>query len=206
MRARWIPARLPIRWSLVVASLLVLAVIVWLRRSEPGFADKLAPFVLEGRMEQRVEARNFAVYVKRIKLAEAYLTEGAGFGGKPRRVAGDGIWMSALVEVEPLQEPGYVSAWLRTADGRDYVGAPQDRPKVRGVNLGEQELATGLLASGAYFFDVPADALQGAHLRFFWGMSKPGDMDHIIDIDLQLDPEAVHKLRTEAVPMIDLTP
>lgn len=197
---------LPIRWSLVVASVLVLVAIVWLRRSEPSFADKLAPFMLEGRIEQRVEARNFAVRVKRLKLAEAYLTAGALFDRTPRRVAGDGIWMSALVEVQPLQEPGYVSAWLRTADGREYLAAPRDRPKVNGLNLGEQQLATGLVASGAYFFDVPVEALQGAHLLFFWGLSNPGDMDHMIDIDLQLDQEAVRKLRAEALPVIDLTP
>jgi hypothetical protein len=206
MPVRSMPAVLPIRWSLVAASVLVLVAIVWLRRSEPSFADKLAPFVLDGRLEQRVEARNFAVKVKRIKLAEAYLTEGVGFDRTPRRVAGDGIWMSALVEVEPLQEPGYISAWLRTADGREFLAAPHDRPKVKGVNLGEQELASGLRASGAYFFDIPVEALQGAHLLFFWGLSNPGDMDHVVDIDLQLDAEALRKLRANAVPVIDLTP
>lgn len=206
MRPRSAPAGLPVRWSLLVASVLVLVAIVWLRRSEPSFADKLAPFVLEGRVEQRVEARNFAVRVKRIKLAQAYLTEGTGIDRAPRRVAGDGIWMSALVEVEPLQEPGYISAWLRTADGREFMAAPRDRPRVDGLNLGELQLASGLRASGAYFFDVPAEALQGAHLLFFWGMSDPGDMDHVIDIDLQLDPGAVRKLRAEALPVIDLTP
>jgi hypothetical protein len=137
MPVRPVPTMLPIRWSLVAASVLVLVAIVWLRRSEPSFADKLAPFVLDGRLEQRVEARNFAVKVKRIKLAEAYLTEGGEFDSTPRRVASDGIWMSALVEVEPLQEPGYISAWLRTADGREFLAAPHDRPKVKGVNLGE---------------------------------------------------------------------
>lgn len=205
MPVRSVPA-MPIRWSLVLASVLVLAAIVWLRRSEPSFADKLAPFVLEGRVEQRVEARNFAVRVKRIKLAEAYLTKGAVFDRTPRRVAGDGIWMSALVEVEPLQEPGYISAWLRTADGHQFIAAPRDRPRVDGLNLGEQQLASGLLASGAYFFDVPVEALQGAHLLFFWGLSNPGDMDHVVDIDLQLDAGAVRKLRAEALPVIDLTP
>lgn len=206
MSLRSMPAVLPIRWSLVVASVLVLVAIVWLRRSEPSFEEKLAPFMREGRLEQRVEARNFAVQVKRLKLAQAYLTEGPGFDRTPHRAAADGIWLSALVDVQPLQEPGFISAWLRTTDGREFIAAPNDRPKVDGLNFGEQQLATGLIASGAYFFDVPAEALQGAHLLFFWGLSQPGDMDHVIDIDLQLDPAAVRKLRAEAVPVIDLVP
>jgi hypothetical protein len=197
---------LPIRWSLLVASLLVLAAIVGLRKAEPSFSDKLAPFVLDGRMEQRVEARNFAVRVKRVKLAEAYLTQGGLFEDAPRQVDSDGIWMSALVEAEPLQEPGYISAWLRTRDGRDYPSAPEDRPRVPGTNFGRQELATGLLATGAYFFDVPPDRLEGAHLRFFWGLSHPGDMDHLIDIDLGIDAAALRRMRSEATPVLDLTP
>lgn len=201
-----VPTRLPVRWSLVVASVLVLVAIVWLRKSEPSFADKLAPFVLEGRIDQRVEARNFAVRAKRLKLARAYLTEGALFSDNPRRVVADGTWMSVLVEVEALQEPGFISAWLRTRDGRTFIAAPGDRPKVRGINFGGQQLATGLAASGAYFFDVPADALEGARLVFFWGLSDPGDMDHVIEIDPGLDAATVRKLRAATQPSINLVP
>lgn len=200
------PRRLPVRWSLVAAAVLVLAAIVGLRKAEPGFDEKLAPFVLQGRVEQRVEARNFAVRVKRLKLTGAYLTKAGLFDAAPRRVRADGVWLSALVEAEPLLEPGYISAWLRTPDGRDYLAAAEDRPKVDGINFGRQQLATGLTGTGAYFFDVPPEALQGAHLLFFWGLSKPGDMDHVIDIDLGLDAAAVRKLRAAAPPVIDLTP
>lgn len=195
---------MPVKWSLVVATVLVLAAIVWLRRSEPGFDDKLAPFVLEGRMQQRVEARDFAVAAKRIKLARAYLTAPPLFASEPVRVAADGVWLSVLVDVEPLREPGYVSAWLHARDGRTFLAAPGDRPQVRGLNFGGQSLATGLVASGAYFFDVPPEALEGATLRFFWGSAQPPDMDHVIDIDLGLDAAAAAKLRADTQAEIDL--
>ncbi len=195
---------MPVRWSLVVATVLVLAAIVGLRKSEPGFDDKLAPFVLEGGLQQRVEARHFAVTAKRIKLARAYLTAPPLFSDAPVRVVADGVWLSVLVDVEPLREPGFVSAWLRTRDGREFAAAPGDRPQVRGLNFGSQQLATGLVGSGAYFFDVPPDALEGATLRFFWGLSQPPDMDHVIDIDLGLDANAAAKLRAGTQPEIDL--
>lgn len=198
--------RLVIRWPLVIASVLVLAAIVWLRKSEPSFADKLAPFVLQGRAEERVQARNFAVRVKRLKLARAYLTEGGLFDDAPRRVDPDGVWLSVLVEAQPLQEPGYISARLRARDGREYMAAPDDRPKVRGTNFGQQKLATGLTGTGAYFFDVPEDALEGARLVFFWGLSDAGDLDHVIEIDPGLDAAAVRKLRAEAQPLLNLVP
>ena len=62
-------SHLPIHWGLVAATVLVLAAIVWLRGHVPSFAEKLAPFVLPGVLDQRVEARNFTVKAKRLKLA-----------------------------------------------------------------------------------------------------------------------------------------
>lgn len=207
MSATPAPVRhLPIRWRLVAASVLVLAAIVWLRRHEPGFDDKLAPFVLPGAAEQRVEARNFAVRVKRLKLARAYRTKGPGFDGAPVQARADGVWLSVLAEVEPTREPGFVSAWLRAADGCTFVAASGDRPRVGTLNFANVQLATGLVGTGAYFFDVPEDALPGARLLFFWGLSKPADMDHLVEIDPGLDAAAVRRLRDEAQPVIDLVP
>jgi hypothetical protein len=197
---------LPIRWGLLAASVLVLAAIVWLRGQEPSFEDKLAPFVLSGATGQRVEARNFAVRVKRLKLAQAYRTPGAGFDSAPVQAGADGVWLSVLVDVEPTREPGYVSAWLRAADGRTFLAASGDRPRVGNLNFANVQLATGLVGQGAYFFDLPEDALPGARLRFFWGLSKPGDMDHLVEIDPGLDAAAVRALREGAQPVIDLVP
>lgn len=200
------PRHLPIRWGLLVASVLVLAAIVLLRGHEPSFDDKLAPFVLSGGADERVEARNFAVRVKRLKLARAYRTPGPGFDSPPVQARADGVWLSVLVDVEPTREPGYVSAWLRAADGRTYVAASGDRPRVGNLNFANVQLATGLVGQGAYFFDVPEDALAGARLLFFWGLSKPGDMDHLVEIDPGLDAGALQALRAGAQPVIDLVP
>ncbi|MDH5835046.1 hypothetical protein [Luteimonas kalidii] len=197
---------LPVRWGLLAASVAVIAAIVWLRGHAPSFDDKLAPFVLSGGVDQRVEARNFAVRVKRLKLARAYRTPGPGFDSGPVQARADGVWLSVLVDVEPTREPGYVSAWLRAADGRTFVAASGDRPRVGNLNFANVQLATGLVGQGAYFFDLPEDALADARLLFFWGLSKPGDMDHLVEIDPGLDVAAVRALREGAQPVIDLVP
>ncbi|WP_242111927.1 hypothetical protein [Luteimonas aquatica] len=196
--------RLPVRWSLVVATLLVLAAIVGLRRAEPGYTDKLAPVLLPGRVEQRVEARNFAVQVKRVKLAHAYRVRGDALNPGPRLVGTSGIWLSALTEVEVLQAPGFVSAQLRTRDGLVYPASDHDRPKLPGMNLSGQQLAAGLPATGGYFFELPPEKLAGAHLQFYAGTLKPSNMDHLVDIDLGLDAARTRKLFAEAKPVLDL--
>ena len=197
---------LPIHWGLLVASVLVLAAIYWLRTHEPSFEDKLAPMVVSGGLDERVQARNFAVRVKKLKLARAYLVPAKGYGDPPVQARPDGVWLSVLGEVTPLQEPGFVSAWLRAADGRTFVASSGDRPRVRSLNLATVQLVTGLAAGGAYFFDIPEDALPGARLQFFWGLSNPGDMDHLIEIDPGLDAAAVRRLRDESVPELNLVP
>ena len=207
MRATQAPPRhLPVRWGLVIASVAVIAAIAWLRGHAPSFDDKLAPFVLPGAIGERVEARNFAVRAKRLKLAQAYRTPGPGFDSAPVEARADGLWLSVLVDVEPTQEPGYLSAWMRAADGRTFVAASGERPRVGNLNFANVQLATGLVGQGAYFFDVPADALVDARLLFFWGLSKPGDMDHLVEIDTGLDRRALQALRAQAQPVIDLVP
>lgn len=192
------------RLPLLVAAVLVLAAVVWLRRAEPDYDAKVAPIVLPGAVGQRVQARNFAVEVKKAKLAHAYLTKAGLFDAAPRTVASDGIWMSLLVEAEPLDEPGFISAQLRTRDGLIYRASDHGRPELGGSNFNGQELLTGLRGTGAYFFDVPPDRLEGAHAQFYWGNVTPGQMDHLIDIDLGLDAAATRKLLAGAPPTLDL--
>lgn len=206
MNARTEPSarRLPIRWSLVATSLLTLAAIVYLRKAEPDYEAKLAPLTLPGAIAQRVEARNFAIEVKRIRLARAYLVRGDYLHPQPRMLKPDGIWLSALTEAEALKEPGYIGAQLRTRDGLVYLASGSSRPKLPGSNFNGQELATGLRGTGGYFFDVPPDRLHGAHLQFYWGPLAPGPMDHLIDIDLGLDGPKTQRLLQEAKPVLDL--
>lgn len=198
--------RLPVRWSLVIATVAVLAAIVLLRKAEPDYEQKIAPIPVQGRTGVRVVARNFAVTVKRVKLAHGYRVAPGPFETAPRILKPDGIWMSALMEVEALSAPGMVNAQLRTRDGLVYVASGPDRPDVDEFNLSQKQLATALPASGAYFFDVPPDRLEGAHLQFHWGAigGYPEGMDHLVDIDLGLDAAAARKLWAEARPVIDL--
>jgi hypothetical protein len=196
---------LRVRWSLLVATALTLVAIVALRRAEPDYERKIAPLPVPGKVGERVVARNFAITVKRARLARAYVTRPKSFDGPPRRVLPDGIWMSALVEVEALREPGSVSARLRTRDGLFYQLSGSDRPDVDAVNLAQKRFSPGLRVSGAFFFDVPRDRLQGARLEFFWGaLPIPPGMDHRVDIDLGLDAAATRVLLAEARPEIDL--
>ena len=205
MSAAVTPRHLRVRWSLLVATVLALMAIVALRRAEPDYERKIAPLPVHGKVDQRVVSRSFAITLKRARLARTYLTKPKLFAEAPRRVVPDGIWMSALVEVEALREPGTISARLRTRDGLYYDLSGSDRPDVDAVNLAGKRLVPGLRVTGAYFFDVPPDQLQGAQMEFFWsGLPIPPGMDHRVDIDLGLDATGTRKLLAEARPEIDL--
>ncbi len=192
-----------IRWSLVAATILSLALIVALRKQQPSFDEKTAPMRITGTAGTVVEARNFSVKVNKVKLAHAYLLDGRS-GGPAREVKADGVWLSALVDVGASQANGFVSAQLRTRDGRLYPAAPAERPDLGGFNLADTYLVAGLPASGAYFFDVPVDSLVGASLQFWSGNGAPAQLDHLADVDLGLDQATVAALRGEAAPMLDL--
>lgn len=197
---------LPARWSLVAATLLVLGAIVVLRKAEPDYDRRIAPIALPGRVGERIQARAFEVTLKRAKLAGAYQLAPAPLETAPRIVRPHGIWMSALVEIEGRFEPGVVTARLRTRDGRLYRASPYTRPDIGDFALEGKRIAPGLRVTGAYFFDVPRDRLQGARLQFYWNAvgGIPNGMDHLVDIDLGLDAAATRKLRAEAPPVLAL--
>ena len=196
--------RLAVRWGLVVATVLALALIVTLRRQQPSFDEKTATILLHASAGERVAARSFSVRVGKLKLAHGYLIDGRQRGDAGREVRADGIWLSALVEVERSHSNGYVAAQLRTRDGRTYRAAPNERPDLKGFNLTDTYLVAGLPANGAYFFDVPATALEGASLQFYAGNAAPAQLDHLVDIRLGLDAAKVKALLAEAAPLLDL--
>ena len=195
---------LPVRWTLVLATLCALALIVFLRKHQPSYEEKVAPLTVAGVIGTPARARNFEVTVKRLKLARAYRVDGRYLDDPSRVVRADGIWLSALLEATATREPGFLSAQLRTRRGRLYSSSGGDRPRLPGVNLATTSLATGIPASGAYFFDVPEAALEGASLQFYWGLGAPGNLDHLVDIDLQLDAAALAELRGKTVPELDM--
>lgn len=192
-----------LRWRDAVLVLLALALIVVLRKAEPSYDEKLAPIVVHGSSDlERVEARNFAVDVRGFKLARAYLVAGPYHDPQPRRVSTSGVWLSLVAEVEAMQTPGYVSAFVRTRDGLKYRAG--DRPQ-HPINLGRRQLAPVLPEHGAWFVELPPDALEGAHLEVFWGASgSPGRVDHLVDIDLGIDAARARALLAEAPPLLDL--
>lgn len=198
--------RLPVRWSLLIATPLVLAAIVFLQRAEPDYEARIAPIPVHGRVGERVQARSFTVLLKRTKLAGAYKVKPGALDDAPRVMRPHGIWMSALVEVEALSEPGVVNARVRTRDGLLYQASPATRPDIGGMALESQGIAPGLTVTGAYFFDLPRDRLEGAHMEFYWGGIGriPTGLDHVVDIDLGLDAATVRKLMDEAPPVLDL--
>lgn len=200
------PRRLPVRWSLLVAVPLVLAAIVYLRKAEPDYETRIAPIPVQGRVGERIQSRSFSVLVKRTKLAGAYKLAPGVLDDAPPVVRPHGIWMSALVEVEGRDAPVSIMARLRTRDGALYIASPSTRPDIGGMGLQARRIAPGLRVPGAYFFDVPRDRLQGAHLEFYAGAvgGIPTGMDHVVDVDLGLDAHAVRKLLAEAPPVLDL--
>ena len=195
--------RLQIRWSLLAATVAVLAAIVALDRAKPSVEERLLPIPVPGRIGERIVARNFAVTVKRVKLAHAYQLAPKFGAGARRIVRADGVWMSALTEVEALSAPGIVNASLRTRDGLYYDASPLDRPDVGMLNLNGRGLTTALPGTGGYFFDVDPSRLDGAHLQFRWGGPyQINTNDHAIDVDLGLDAAATRALRAEAKPIL----
>lgn len=192
------------RLRAIALALLALAAIVALRKAEPSYTEKLAPIVLHGSAElERIQARNFSVDVRGFKAAHAYLVAGPFHDPQPRRVSTSGVWLSVVAEVEALQTPGMVEAFVRTRDGWKYR-ASRDRPK-HAINLGTRILAPALPEHGAWFVELPPDALEGAHLEVFWGASgSPGRVDHLVDIDLGIDAARAKALLAEAPPLVDL--
>lgn len=197
---------LPIHWSLLIATPVVLAAIVFLRKAEPDYETRIAPIPVAGSVGKSIQTRSFAVLVKRVKLAGAYKLAPAPMETEPRTVRPHGIWMSALVEVEGMNEPVSINARLRTRDGLLYKASPFTRPDIGGMGLEARRIAPGFKVPGAFFFDVPRDRLEGAHLEFYSGAigGIPTALDHVVDVDLGLDAAAVEKMLAEAPPVLDL--
>lgn len=197
---------LSIHWPLLIAAVACAFLIVWLRGHMPGIAAKSQPYVHAGVRGEKVVARNFSVEVRTTspKTARAYLLPGRGADDPAFRLGSNGLWVSAVMTVEALQEPGIVGARLRTRDGRFYPSAKADRPALPGTQLAEAILAPGLPRSGAYFFEVPADALEGSHMELFWNPHAPQPWDSVIDIDLGIDRARSEALRKDAPAELDL--
>ena len=63
------------RWGLVVATMLAMALIVTLRRQQPSFDEKTAPMLLHASAGEQVAARSFSVRVGKLKLARHQLAD-----------------------------------------------------------------------------------------------------------------------------------
>lgn len=193
-------------WLLPIA-LIVIAAIVWLRRHEPSYAERIAPVTIPGEVGKRVAARNFAVTVVPGYMRFAQTLRAPGddlFGdGKPIELHTSGVWVAVPATIESLRETGFVSAQLRTRDGLYYDNNPDDRPKARVTNLNTRFVAPGLPETGYYFFEVPRDRLQGLHLQLFWGGLAPSSNDALVDIDLRIDAAHAQRLaQTTLQPMV----
>lgn len=188
------------QWLLVLAAV---GVIVLLRQGQLDLEERSAPFQQRASGLDRVAGRNFAIDVKGFKVAGAYLVAGDYGDPQPRRLSTPGVWLSLVATVEALQQPGLIGARLRTRDGRLYAAAPFSRPYVKDVNLDARTVAPGLPETGAWFFELPPDKLQGAHLQVFWG-SRPQGMDSLVDIDLGIDAVRARELLHQAPPILDL--
>ncbi|MFK3648235.1 hypothetical protein ACI2IY_07310 [Lysobacter enzymogenes] len=197
-------ARLPRwRWRDALWIVLALAAVVALRKGESSYEQRDAP-LLQSAPAAHAAGRNFAVEVGRLKVAQAYLLKGDFAHPEDRTLRSAGVWLSVLAKVEATQRPGYLSAQIRTRDGLVYVASNPERPKLPGFTLSQRELAPGLPESGAWFFELPPDRLEGAHLQLYWGSLLPVGGDSLVDVDLKLDKAAARKLLAEAKPVLDL--
>lgn len=194
------------RWRELLWIVLALLAVVALRKGESSYEQRDQPLLQPAPGLGRIEGRNFSVAVSGFKTARAYLLKGDRGRSEDRLLRTPGLWLSVVAKVEARDRPGYLSAQLRTRDGRVYVASSAERPRLAGVNLRDRALAPGLPESGAWFFELPADALQGAHLQFYWGNGLPQGGDSLADADLGIDAARARKLQAEAVPVLDLRP
>ncbi|UHQ23270.1 hypothetical protein LVB77_00720 [Lysobacter sp. 5GHs7-4] len=190
------------RWRDALWIVLALIAVVALRKGQSDYEQRDAP-QLQSAPAARAVGRNFAVEVGRRKVAHAYLLKG-DYGQEDRTLRSPGVWLSVLAKVEALQRPGYLTAQLRTRDGVVYVASSKERPNLRGFNLSERELAPGLPEEGAWFFELPPEQIEGAHLQLYWGLTLPAGGDSLVDVDLGLDKATARKLLADAKPVLDL--
>lgn len=183
-RTRWFH-----RVGLLLAAVAVLAAIVWMRKHEPGYGERIAPVRVAGEAGERVVARDFAVTVdvaglrvaRRLSAPSPHL-----FDESRAEIGTPGVWLVVPARVETLQAPAFVSALVRSRDALSYQSSGSDRPKLPAVNLDTRIVAAGLPEDGAYFIELPADRLEGARLLLFRG-STPASNDAMVDIDLGID-------------------
>lgn len=192
------------RWREWLLVLLALALIVLLRKGQPSYDEKVAPLLTRGQGLERVQARNFAADVKGFAVAGAYRVDGDFSHPQPRLLKTPGVWLSVVTTLEALEKTGTVSAYLHTRDGLLYAASDDDRPRLPGANLADRFVAPGLPETGAYFFELPPERLQGARLQLYWGSLTPGLMDSLVEIDLGIDPARARSLLHEAKPVVDL--
>ncbi|KRD76843.1 hypothetical protein [Lysobacter sp. Root983] len=191
------------RWRDALWIALALVAVVALRKGQSDYEQRDAP-LLQSAPAARAVGRNFAVEVGRLKVAHAYLLKGDYGDSEDRTLRSPGVWLSVLAKVEALQRPGYLTAQLRTRDGLVYVASNKERPKLKGFNLSERELAPGLAEEGAWFFELPPEQIEGAHLQLYWGNGLPVGGDSLVDVDLGLDKTTAGKLIADAKPVLDL--
>lgn len=189
------------RWNWALLVLAVLAAVVWLRRHEPSYSERVAPVRVAGEPGRRVEARNFAVEVDTARLTVAKTLRGppaTSLATEPVLVRTPGVWLSVPARIEALREEGMVSAIVRSRDGLVYNSGGSDRPKAPRLNLDDRFVAPGLPEEGHYFFELPPDRLQGARILLYWGGLTPGSNDALVDIDLGIDAEQARALLQQA--------
>ena len=189
------------RWPTVLLALAVLVAIVWLRRHEPSYSERVAPVRVAGEPGRRVQARNFAVRVDTAGLTVAKALRGppaTSLATEPVMVRTPGVWLSVPARIEALREEGMVSALVRSRDGLVYKSGGSDRPKVPTLNLDDRFVAPGLPEQGRYFFELPPDRLQGARMLLYWGGLTPGRNDALVDIDLGIDADQARALLRQA--------
>ncbi|MGH8082525.1 MAG: hypothetical protein ACREP7_18260 [Lysobacter sp.] len=192
------------RWRDALWIVLALIAVVALRKGESTYEERDTPLVQPAKAPGTVAGRNFSVEVGKVKAARAYLLKGDYAHPEDYLLRTPGLWLSVLAKVEATDRPGYLGAQLRTRDGLVYVASSADRPKLKGINLRDRALSPALVESGAWFFEVPADKLEGAHLQLYWGSLLPVGGDSLVDVDLGIDAAAARKLTSEAKPVLDL--
>jgi hypothetical protein len=205
------------RWQatllLGIAVLLAAGTIYWLNTHTPSHAARLAPIIIAGDPGTIVQARGFTLRVPAAPVFETghrLVVPGNSGRSPPQELPSHGLWLSVPVVQQVTLDGGSITTYLIDQQGRSYSayarswaapGGPFDHRGERGfqheINLAGKPLAPGFPETGRLYFELPAEALHGLHLRAHLGrVMRPNDNE--LDIDLKITPDHADTLQQQA--------
>ncbi|MEU7693086.1 DUF4352 domain-containing protein [Microbispora sp. SCL1-1] len=183
-----------------VAGIVLAAAAVYAQQNfSVSFEQRTSYLTYKGRIGETVETKRFTV--KALSVTAAHAVDTTDYSNKVSKVATSNLFLLVDVSATSAREPFKLSRLsppvLLTADGRRYD--PTDKVS-DSLTLFNKYIQPGFWSSGLLVFEVPEDAVPGAHLVFIPPVS-PLVRDNYApeaQIDLGLSGAAAGRLISQA--------